>query len=95
MPIATNDIFNRYWLPACYELGLRLIPLFETGYPVIRLEPETIPLILNELSTLKLFFSRAKSAAAYKDIIGRIERLIHELNYLQEIWDDIAHASLG
>jgi hypothetical protein len=31
VPIATNAMFRRVWLPACERLGLSLVPLFEGG----------------------------------------------------------------
>ena len=34
VPVATQDVFKRYWLPGSEALGLKWVPLFETGIPL-------------------------------------------------------------
>lgn len=34
VPVASEQVFSRYWLPLCDVLGLQWIPLFQTGLPI-------------------------------------------------------------
>ncbi len=46
LPVATEVVFERSWLPVCEELGLEWLPLFESGLPVAE---EDRPFVLAEL----------------------------------------------
>lgn len=50
IPIATEDLFETYWLPASKLLQLTWIPAFHTG---VKVSQEEIPSILSELEMLK------------------------------------------
>ena len=50
IPVANEDFFNKFWLPAAEELGLKWIPAFSAGMDVTK---EDVPDILDELNELK------------------------------------------
>lgn len=85
VPIATQDVFKRHWLPACEALALRWVPMFETGIP---LEPLDIPPVLTELRVLKRWAEQ--EAPEISDAIGeRLDGLIAELVTLEEQAADV------
>lgn len=75
VPIATQDVFRRYWLPASQALSLVWVPLFETGLP---LPSEDCPDVLAELRRLKAWIEAHQPEAA-EIILARVEHLISEL----------------
>jgi len=80
VPVATQDVFKRYWLPASEALGLQWVPLFETGIPLAK---EDVPDVLQELRALDGWIRQ--SAPETAAVIGaRLERLITELTGLAE-----------
>jgi hypothetical protein len=80
IPIATERIFDEYWQPACKALGLKWIPLFQSGLP---LPPEDIPDVLEELSRLETHLSSGSRpdipADVREQILSRIGMLVREL----------------
>ena len=52
IPVATEVVFRRYWLPVCIELDFKWIPLFESGLPV---SEQDRPFILEELHRFELW----------------------------------------
>ena len=80
VPIATHDVFQRYWLPAVQALGLKFVPLFETGFPV---SPDDLPDVLAELDTLSKWLEPHAHDEA-KPILLRLQTLISELKALKD-----------
>lgn len=85
IPVSTEQIFEEYWQPACSKLGLKWIPLFQTGLP---LEVEDISSVIQELKQLKQFFlnpSQFNIPESIKEYVTmRIQNLINELDKIQE-----------
>ncbi|RKH02103.1 hypothetical protein [Corallococcus carmarthensis] len=50
IPLASEEVFRRYWVPGCVALGLRWVPLFRTGVP---LQKEDLGPVLTELRALR------------------------------------------
>lgn len=98
MPVATHHIFVRCWLPSCSHLGLKWIPHFETGYPVIHLNLETLPEVIDELQRLKGYFvengDQLDSPCVAEYIIERIERLLFEMRNTADNWDEIEYVHI-
>ena len=72
LPVATEEVFERYWVPSSEQLGLEYVPLFQTGVRVTR---DDLPLISQELDQLRAHF-----AAAYRDEVG--EGLLQRVDLL-------------
>jgi hypothetical protein len=85
VPVATQDVFKSYWVPASETLGLKWVPLFETGIPLAK---EEVPDVLQELRALDDWIRRnAPETAA---LIGaRLQRLIAELGALVESLEQV------
>ena len=85
IPVATEENFREYWQPICKYLDLKLVPLFQTGLPVIR---EDTPFIVDELLQIKDFlFSKensSMSADIAEHIVSRIENLLIGLKQISE-----------
>lgn len=84
VPVATQDMFTTIWKPAAERLGLRWIPLFEGGTTV---ERDDLPDVLRELGVLRNWCVSSDSAREL--ILGRIERLIAELQQILSTNDDV------
>ena len=78
VPVATQDIFQRYWLPGSEALGLQWVPLFETGIP---LGKDDVPDVLQELRALD-DWTRVHAPETAAVIGVRLEGLIAELSGL-------------
>ena len=78
VPISTERVFEDYWQPAARKLGLKWVPLFQTGLP---LEQEDIPVVLEELEKLRTAFEKPSHVPADTDeyVLGRLNLLIEEL----------------
>ena len=76
VPVATQDVFKRYWLPGSEALGLQWVPLFETGIPLAQ---DDVPDVLRELRALD-DWTRVHAPDAAAVIGARLERLIAELS---------------
>ena len=85
VPIATERIFEEYWQPMCSALGLRWVPLFQSGLP---LKSDDIPDVLDELLQLKAFLSNKPHPSIPEDmanhVVSRIKMLMRELQQIQE-----------
>lgn len=80
VPVATQDVFKRYWLPACERLGLTCVPLFETGIPV---GEDDVQELLRELRVLDGWI-RGNAPETVAVMGARLEGLIAELGGLLE-----------
>jgi len=85
VPVATRDVFKEHWAPGCHALGLRWVPLFETGFP---LAMPDVPDVLQELRSFAVW-TRQHAPASVTVIGERIDRLISELGALEGSSDDI------
>jgi hypothetical protein len=92
VPISTERVFEEYWQPAALELGLKWIPLFQSGLP---LSAEDIPEVIEELTRLRLQLRAKKSGKSPEDeyVAERLERLISELEAIAAKTD--AEAYIG
>lgn len=70
--VAPLSTFREVWLPACRALGLRWVPLFETGIP---LNVEDVPDVLEELHALQMWLDQPGNEAAASIIGERIKLL--------------------
>lgn len=61
LPVATEDIFSAYWLPAAARLGLVWMPLFQSGTTVAI---EDFPSVRAEFAQMHDYFARAPEDAA-------------------------------
>lgn len=52
IPVATSDTFRRVWLPACEQIGLALVPLFDGG-ALTRVPADLVPRIVAEVEQLR------------------------------------------
>lgn len=76
-PVATQDVFVRRWLPGSRALGLRWVPMFETGTPVTA---DDIPDIVAELRALLTWMQRnaPEQEARLGGLLAALERLRDE-----------------
>ena len=77
LPLATEDTFAQYWLPAAAELGCVWVPLFRTGTPV---PLEDLPAVLAELERLRDYFERTPGMS--EDVRERSRWLVNALSRL-------------
>jgi hypothetical protein len=87
IPVATQDVFHEVWIPPCQALGLKYLPMFETG---TALEQEDLDCVIEELGRLKEHFESTSNELT-KHIVSRIELLASSLNDVKgrpdlEIW---------
>ena len=61
LPVATEEIFAAYWLPAATRLGLAWMPLFQSGTTVAI---ENFPSVRAEFEQMRDHFARAPEDAA-------------------------------
>ncbi len=91
IPVATEKVFEDYWRPACLTLGLKWIPLFQSGLP---LTGEDVPYVLTELARLRCYLLDSTARDIPRDvaegIILRIDNVVTELKHLRE--NPAAHA---
>ena len=85
VPVATQEVFKRYWLPGSESLGLKWVPLFETGIPLAK---EEVPDVLRELRALD-DWTRLHAPETAAVIGARLERLIAELSALVESLEQV------
>ncbi|PHJ60932.1 hypothetical protein VF14_15865 [Nostoc linckia z18] len=72
IPVATSEIFYKFWLPACRYLGLQLISHFHDGSLSV-VSVEDVPKIVEELICLHSYTLKQKKLAFMSE---RIERII-------------------
>ena len=61
LPVATENIFSSYWLPAAAQLNLVWMPLFQSGTAVAI---EDFPEVRAEFEQMRDHFARAPEDAA-------------------------------
>lgn len=94
VPIATEDIFSRYWEPLSSQLDLKWLPLFQSGFFVDR---QDIPFVVSDLRRARQHFLLRQPDEApeevLKQITTRITKLISELEELQK--EDAVEVYIG
>lgn len=84
VPIATQELFVKHWIPLSTELGLQWIPRFETGASFNR---HDIPNIAKEFQQLKQHIEEtlpnllADEVATF--MISRIDNVLAQLHELE------------
>lgn len=73
IPIATEDVFEKKWLPLSEQLNLKYIPLFQVGFSV---DADTLPDVLNELNLLKNKITENSTKNEISNLKERVENLI-------------------
>ncbi len=76
IPVATENEFEKYWIPKSEELNLEYIPLFQFG---IEVDSDSLSDILRELKLLKNTVINNSSNNDYKKLISRIDTLMTDL----------------
>jgi hypothetical protein len=81
-PIATREVFNRYWVPIFTQNNYKWLPLFETG---ASFNQEDLPFILNELKSFKeeLILHREVDIYSYEHVFSRVNQLLDSLVALE------------
>jgi hypothetical protein len=79
VPVATEKVFRQYWPRASEALGLKWVPLFETGIP---LDTADVPDVLAELCALQTWTEQSSPDCAQR-IGARLQELIRELSALE------------
>ena len=70
IPLATEEAFRRYWVPGCDALGLRWVPLFQTGVPLQR---EDLAQVLTELRALREWMGSSPSDEGTAAVCSRLD----------------------
>ncbi len=85
VPIATEEVFSRYWKPLSSDLDLQWVPLFQSGFFVGRLD---IPFVLGELKEVRQYLPSwhldDMPADVREQLTSRVTRLISELEQSQD-----------
>lgn len=55
LPVATEDLYGKYWVPAARNLGCVWLLLFQTGAPVPLAE---LPAVIEEFRRVRDYFAR-------------------------------------
>ena len=92
VPIATQQLFDKYWLPVSEEIGLQWIPIFRSGLP---LNMEDIPFVTDELVRLREYMLQVATIPleVREHAKERIDRLADELQTAQK--DTDVHLYIG
>ena len=77
LPIATQRVFAKHWLPGAYELDLKWVPLFESGIP---LAMDDLPAVMTELQALGIW---TEQHVDHREILPRIKALLDKLAELR------------
>ena len=88
LPLATEEVFARHWLPAAKALGCVWIPLFQSGAPVPLAD---VPAVLDELRRLRDHFAAEPDdspAAGVRErsawLVGELDKI--DLRTIEELW---------
>ncbi len=81
IPIATQEIFRQYWKQGGEILGLRWVPMFETGIP---LHADDIPHVVVELEKLAAWGRRSDIPSS---VVARMDLLVEALLNAQQSTD--------
>ncbi len=76
IPVATESVFEKYWLPLSEDLNLEYVPLFQYG---IEIGSDTLNEVLQELKLIKNEVMNKQTDINYKNLSERIDNLIKTL----------------
>jgi hypothetical protein len=76
VPVAPFQTFREVWLPACKALGLKWVPMFETGIPI---DVDDVPDVRAELRSLKAWLAQPGNHDAASVMGERVDNLIEGL----------------
>ncbi len=79
VPIATEDFFEKYWLPGCKAIKLKWIPIFQTGVDLVKSDSIVVT---NELQSLLVWAEMNLDTETYQAMRKRIELVIEGLSIL-------------
>lgn len=75
LPVATEGVYSKYWVPAALELGCMWLPLFQGGVPIPLAD---FPVVLEEFRRVRDYFERDPTsplAERCRWLVGELERL--------------------
>lgn len=75
LPVATEDVYSKYWLPAALKLGCAWLPWFQTGAPV---PLKDLPAVIDEFRRVRDYFQRdptSRVAERSRWLVGELEQL--------------------
>lgn len=78
-PLASSDMFKRFWLPGAKALNLQWVKQFDA----CELRPENLIPITNELCQLKEWFYKTQPADTARALADRIDRVLPALEGLK------------
>ena len=81
VPIATEQVFQEFWMPIVEMLDLQWVKCFQSG---IEVEKEDFRSILKELEEIKLWIGKNMNNEMGKQMIKRLDNLSKELTLLLE-----------
>jgi hypothetical protein len=81
VPVATQDVFRVAWLAGAVALGLRWVPLFESGTTV---DQKDLSNVIQELHSLLTWAEGANEL-----IVERVRTLIRELEGLRDSTENV------
>lgn len=73
IPVATEETFEKKWLPISEELDLKYIPLFQFGFDI---DASTLPNVLSELRLFKNKIAENPVGNEISNLTERVENLI-------------------
>lgn len=83
IPVAPQHVFAEIWLPAIKALDLKWLPLFDAGYPFLKIDEDTILDIINEFKELREYFAHSENDTL-SHIIIRFDKIISALEQALE-----------
>lgn len=91
IPVASIHSFKYEWLPACRELELKWVPKFETGYPILELNKDSLPQIIAELKQLRTYSVDSGTdllhpyITRFNTVISALEQGLEEIDEIEYI----------
>ena len=74
VPVATSDVFHKYWGKGSEKLNLHHVLLFEDA--VEDFARAEIPVIIEELRSLSRWFEETQSPEDARTLVGRVNNVI-------------------
>jgi len=75
LPVATEGVYSKYWMPAALELGCTWLTWFQTGAPV---PLKDLPAVIDEFRRVRDYFQRDPTspvAERSRWLVDELERL--------------------
>jgi hypothetical protein len=74
VPVATSEVYRKYWREGCAALRLQLITRFQDG--VADFAREDLSAVIEELRALGRWFDKTQSPAEARALTGRVNSVI-------------------